>query len=138
MANGGYRSYLGFWVGGLSSQAYIPNSSVDTHDLPIDYDTYKRYRKKLEHVAKLAEKHNQSKYIKQAIKVAEIIEDTQIDAPNIKQAAESVLYGNETKIDFEALAAEISMAMNHFDSVLTKKIKSIEADEDMIVLLMIQ
>lgn len=134
-------SFSGFQSNAFQNNGFQIISSggnPDTHDLLIDRETYKRYRKKLEHVAKLAEKHHQSKYIKQAIKVAEIIEDAPIDAPIIKKTAELALNNKEIKIDFETLSLEINKALQHFDNVLSKRITDVEADDDMLMLLMMQ
>jgi hypothetical protein len=116
----------------------VVENQTDTHDLPIDHDTYRRYRKKLESVAKLAEQHHAKKYIKQAVKVAEIIENTSIDAPIIQQVADSVQNNTPIEIDFSLLSEEINKVISHFDNILQKRIMDMEADEEMIVLLMIQ
>ena len=102
---GGVSSYVTHGFVASGSTPPTPTVTVDTHDLP--YDEWKKYRKKHEHAAKLAEGHHAKKYIKQAVKVAEIIEDTKIDSLIIKAVAEKSVLGVEQKIDFSELQSEI-------------------------------
>lgn len=112
---------------------------VDTHDGGhwTERD-YKRYRRKLELLARAGDKFNASKYIKEANKAVEIIQEIPIDAPVITQVA-----AREIEIDpayFEAIQKELNAAIGYLDAIIQKqnqlRIDALQEQEDEQILLM--
>lgn len=132
MSAQGYRSYFGFWFGGLASPTSTP-TPVTPHGGHYGAADYKKYRKYLERIAKLQEQRIQEKYIKEVAKLSEVAEEIEVKAPEIQKAA----YAVEAKepivnIDFEKIAREIK----RIEAVIEHYID--EQEEEEIILMMLQ
>lgn len=102
---------------------------VDTHD----GGHYKRYRKRLERLAKLADEHNQSKYVQIAEKTIEIADELQISLPEVFEAP--LQSAKIPEFDFSALQAQITRMKKYLDDLIA--IREIEEEEETIIMMSI-
>lgn len=117
---------------GFGASTPEPIIATDTHD-GLDAGHYKRYRKKIERLAKLADDYNRSKYVDQAVKAAEIVEELQISSPVIEQIAVAVTAERALPvIDYVALQAEFLRVKKYLDDL----IELYEEGEDELALMM--
>lgn len=122
----GIGSIGGLPIGGALARALAPFLS-DTHDAA----SYKKYRKKLEKAASAADEYNRSKYIKEAVKVADIAEELPISAPVIESISLAVEENRKIpEFDFSALQAEIREIKNYLDEMIASE------EEDELIIMM--
>lgn len=104
--------------------------TVDTHDAA----DYRRYRRRLEKAAKAADEYNQSKYVRQAVKAAEIVDELQIASPVIEKIAEAVKAETMPEFDFSALQGEFSRVRGYLDDLIALKAEAENEDELIIMM----
>ncbi len=103
----------------------------DTHD-GADPDSYKRYRKRLERLARLSDEHLKSKYVKEAVKVAEFAQEIPISVPIIQEVSERVSVNQRIDdIDLSALQREIARLLIYIE----KYINELEQEDELILLM---
>lgn len=117
----------------IGNGGYTPANPLHGGGLPFEH--YDNYRKKLERSIKAADRHNASKYIKQAVAAAEVIESIEGVAPEIKKVAIAVKTQQVPQIDFTRLQAELLRIAQYMDNVILMKQQ--EAEEEMILLMII-
>lgn len=105
----------------------------DTHD-GANADDYKRYRKRLERLAKLSDKHNQSKYIRETVKIAEIVKELPIETPAIERVSQKTR--DISNYDLSAIQSEILLAINYINAIINEKLRLEQEQEDELILLM--
>ena len=127
MASSWGNSWLSSW-----GNSWGVRSSVDTHDGISDGD-YRRYRKRLERLAKLADEHNQSKYVKIAEKTAKIADELQISTPLADEIAAQPQTQQIPEFDFSALQAEISKVSKYLDDLI--EIRERDAEDETIMMM---
>lgn len=128
-----FQKNLGFQNNAF--QAFI--ISGDKHD-GFNREHWKRYRKKIERAAKAAEKYQQSKYIQHAIEIAEIAEDSNIVSPIIFKISNAIRNNEIINIDFSSLQKELVMVSDQLNKIIKEEIFETEADDDIIMLLLLQ
>lgn len=114
-------SLVAFQPSGFYLQGFQEASSpVDTHDGGHWSERdYKRYRRKLELLAKSGERFTQSKYIKEATKVLKIVEALPVETPIIQKIA-----FNQEEIEqkyFDQINQELNRVINYLDAALHQR-----------------
>jgi len=113
-----------FSTGSFSVSAFdfggaVPTTVVGGHYIP---DEYKHHRKRLEAAAKAAELFNQSKYVKDAVSIADIAEFIEVDAPEITKVADTIKQNTAMpEIDFSAISMEIDNLLSKMDAIERRK-----------------
>lgn len=109
---------------------------VDTHD-GASADEYKRYRKKLLAAAKAAEQHNESKYLRQALAVAEVLDEYGVSAPEVQKVANAVENNIDISINYELLSSELMKSIRYLEDMIDFRQRQIEEeDEEEYILMM--
>lgn len=115
---------VGFGVSwGNSWGASAVPVTVDTHDGATP-DQYKRYRKRLEAIAKATEQFQQSKYVKETVQ-EKLVEIQALDA-EIKETVLAVDDGLAAAQFYQAFKSELSTAIGKLNKMIIK----IEQDEE--------
>lgn len=123
MANAWGVSFGVSW-GNSWGAGIVPVTPTDTHD-GASPDQYKRYRKRLEAIAKAAEQFQQSKYVKEAVQ--EQIEEIQALDVEIKEAVMVEKDDGLASAQFyQAFKAELTAAIDKLNKLIIK----IEQDEE--------
>jgi len=119
---------------GGSGSTPPPTETEDTNDLTRKQ--YRSHRRKLERAARAAERYEQSKYVKEAVKIAEIAIDYSINAPEVVELA-NLVASKQPVIDikFDKVHAEISRIMRHLDTLVEMQELEREQERELILLM---
>lgn len=110
-----------------------PISSSDTHDGGHYTERdYKRYRFRLEQLQKTAEKRLEGKFVRQIGKIAYIVEELPVIAPEIKK----IVTAPATQIDLSVIQNEIEAAIKYLDAQIEIKLQQRQEQEDEMFFLM--
>ncbi len=116
----------GFQSGAFQSVWAYVTGNRDTHDV----GAYKRYRKKLERIAKITDERERKKFVKKAEKILkeEIPEEVKQE---VKAAVE---IAKEPEFDFSLIQAKMLAALAVLEQQLQELIK--KKEEELIILLL--
>lgn len=123
---------IAFQRSGFQNNAFQENSSpVDTHDGGHWSERdYKRYRRKIELIANAGSRFNESKYIKEANKIVQIVQEIPVSVPTIEKVALKEIRLNDQY--FENIQKELALVLNYLNAAIDRKqILKIEADQEM-------
>lgn len=104
--------------------------------VPIQGGHYVAYRKRLKRLVDAADQFNQSKYIKQAVQIAQIADEIDISVPLLQEVALAVQQEQILpEIDLSQLQQEISLAIQQLNSLIL--LNRMNAEDDDITLMML-
>lgn len=129
--------YSGFQSNALQNNAFQIKSGGGTPVIVTTGGHFVAYRKKLKRLTEASDKFNQSKYIKQAVQIAEIAEEINVSVPLIEAVAQAVhLQQPLPEIDLSQLNKEISLAIQQLNSLILLK-KMQEEDDDLTLMMLL-
>lgn len=112
-------------------------ADTDTHDGGWSERDYRRYRNKLEQLAKAGDRFNESKYIKEANKVVEIIQEIEVQAPVIGKVASKEIELNPKY--FEYIQEELQVAIDKINAALEyrKRLRLEELEDEQTLMMLL-
>lgn len=118
----------------LGQNNVIINSIVDTF-LPEGH--YRKYRKKLEQLAKYSEEYNKSKYVESAEKISKIVDDIPVDMPIIESVASAVKADIPIPtFEISAINSEILRAISYIELQIELYDNMIKEEEESFIMML--
>lgn len=139
---GGYRSLVARWMGGLLAAPASPSPSITQGGGWIDERNSKRYREQLERLAKIADERL---YPKKAAEIVEELSELPVEIPELMKMTQGPqLTGTLSltpPLDYSLIEKEINKLRIYLDRMSNERLKMLrilEADDEAAFLLMLQ